>query len=95
MKKLLIFFAVIFLGACSQFAPFEDRHREAGQIQPAGRSSNDYPAICYNPIWHNEQELYPIAEQACARTNRHATRHDTNFFACRLVNPSVAIYKCK
>lgn len=95
MKNLVIILLVGFLGACSQFAPFEDRHREAGEIRPLGLSSDDSPAVCYNPLWHSEQEYSTIAEQACARTKRHAKRSDTKFFACRLVNPSVAIYKCE
>ena len=95
MKKLWIILLVGLLGACSQFAPFEDRQREAGEIQPRGRSSDDFPAICYNPIWHDENQVKELAEQACTRTNRHATLDDTKAFACRLVNPSIAIYKCE
>lgn len=69
--------------------------REAGQIPTVGRSSNDHPAICYNPIWHNEEDVNALADEACARTKRKAVFQEKDHFSCRLVNPSTAIYKCK
>ncbi len=95
MKKLFFLFLAFQISACSQFEPFEDMRREAGQIPTVGQSSNDFPAICYNPIWHNEKQLQELAKIACKRTNRKPIFQRTKAFSCRLINPSVAIYKCK
>ena len=86
----------VFVTACSQFEPFEDRHREAGQIPTIGQSNDNFPAICYNPLWHTEEKILPLAKEACKRTNRKPIRQeDKKAFSCRLLNPSVAIYKCE
>lgn len=95
MRKFFFVLSVFLLGACSQFTPFEDMRREAGQIQTVGQSSNDYPAICYNPLWHNEEDTLSLAQEACARTKRKAIFQEKKHFSCRLVNPSTVIYKCK
>ncbi|MBQ3695686.1 MAG: hypothetical protein II938_01785 [Alphaproteobacteria bacterium] len=95
MKKFALILSVFLLAACSQFAPFEDMRREAGQIPTVGQSSNNRPAICYNPLWHDQEQLQVLADQACARTGRKAIFQDSNAFACRLINPSVAIYTCE
>lgn len=95
MKKIILISFVICLSACSQFEPFEDMRREAGQIQTVGQSSNDQPAICYNPMWHDEEQIQKLAENACARTKRHAVLQQKKAFSCRFVNPSTAFYKCK
>ena len=81
--------------ACSQFEPFEDMRREAGQIPTIGSSSNDHPAICYNPIWHNEESVQALADAACARTKRKAVLQEKNYFSCRFVNPTTAVYECQ
>ena len=95
MKNIFVFISLFCLCACSQFEPFEDMRREAGQIEFVGKSSNDTPAICYNPIWHNEQQVLLLAEQACARTKRKPVFQETKILSCRFVNPSTAIYKCE
>ena len=94
MKKYL-FFVVFALSACSQFESFEDMRREAGQTETVGQSSDDFPAICYNPLWHNDEDLQKQADQACARTNRKAIFQHRTAFSCRLVNPSTSFYKCQ
>ena len=96
MKKLvLIFMLSLVVCSCSQFEPFEDMRREAGQIPTVGRSSNNRPAICYNPLWHDEKQLQELANIACARTKRKAVFQAKESFSCRLFNPSTAIYTCK
>jgi len=95
MKKIFLILMAFFMGACSQFTPFEDMRREAGQIQTVGQSSDDSPAICYNPLWHDEEQVQQLAKTACARTKRKAVFQENKHFSCRLVNPSTAIYKCK
>ncbi len=95
MKKSLILIAVFLLSACSQFEPFEDMRREAGSVNPVGQSSNKQPVICYNPLWHNQEETLPLAQAACARTNKKAVYVEKHYFSCRLFNPATAIYKCE
>ena len=95
MKNSFLFLLFFCLSACSQFEPFEDMRREAGQIPTVGQSSNDYPAICYNPIWHNETQIQKLAEEACAQTNRTAVLQEEKSFSCRLFTPTTVIYKCK
>ena len=84
-----------FVVACSQFEAFEDMRREAGQIQTVGQSSNDTPAICYNPLWHDEEDIQKLANEVCARTNRKAVFQESKAFSCRFVNPSTAFYLCE
>lgn len=95
MKKLILAFLIVFITSCSQFEPFEDMRREAGQIEPVGKSSDAKPVICYNPLWHNDEDVKKLADMACARTNKKAVFKEKKYFSCRLVNPSAAIYKCK
>ena len=95
MKKIIFLFLTGFVVACSQFEPFEDTRREAGSVQPVGQSSNNRPVICYNPLWHSENQLKELADTACARTKRKAVLQKTAPFSCRLVNPTAAIYKCQ
>ncbi len=95
MKQAGVILLAILVVACSQFEPFEDMRREAGQIEMVGQSSNDSPAICYNPIWHDEKQVQQLAQQACERTKRTAVFSEKKHFSCRLVNPSTAVYKCE
>lgn len=95
MKKLIFIFLIVFITSCSQFTPFEDMRREAGQVPPVGRSTNSRPVICYNPLWHDDEDLQKLADEACARTNKKAVFQDKEYFACRLVNPAAAIYSCQ
>ena len=69
--------------------------REAGQIQSVGQSTNDKPAICYNPIWHDENQAQSLANEACARTNRKAVYVDQKAFSCRLFTPTTVFYQCQ
>lgn len=94
MRKL--FFALLFLtlAGCAQFAPFEDMRREAGQKKTVGISTQDMPAICYNPLWSDEKDVQEPAESACQKTKRQARFDSKKHFSCSLMLPSVAFYKC-
>ena len=94
-NSLWIFLFAFILTACSQFVPFEDRRREAGQIPTIGRSSDDQPVICYNPLWHNNQEVLELAQKVCDKTKRKAILKQTDYFSCRFVNPTAAHYICQ
>ena len=95
MKKTFFILMLVCLSSCSQFEPFEDMRREAGQIPTVGQSSNNRPAICYNPIWHSEEDIEKLAKEACARTNRKAVFDSKSYFSCRFVNPVTAFYRCR
>ena len=90
----LVLLCLLVVG-CAEFGAFEDRRREAGQIPTVGKSTNNRPAICYNPLWHSIEDLQPLADEACARTNRHAVYVESDHFMCRLSAPSVAFYQCQ
>ncbi|MBE6446144.1 MAG: hypothetical protein E7021_01900 [Alphaproteobacteria bacterium] len=94
MKK--IFFVLIFLvlSGCAQLRPFEDMRREAGQKETVGISTQDMPAICYNPLWSDEKDVQKLAELACQKTKRQARFDSKKHFSCSLMLPSVAFYKC-
>ena len=94
MKKFILGIA-LFVSACSQFTPFVDAHREAGQVQLVGQSTPDKAAVCYNPIWSDKKKVEELAGEECAKTKRTAVYDDTKWFSCRLVNPSTAFFDCK
>ena len=95
MKKFILCIALFLITGCSQVVPFEDTRREAGQVQPVGRSTNEQPVICYNPIWHSVDDTKELAQAACTRTQRKPIYVKSEAMACRLFNPSIAIYKCE
>ncbi len=88
------------LSACSLFEPFEDRRRNAGELNPerlyTGRSKPDAPAICYNGLWTTDAELQQIADAQCQKYNpdSHAQRQGKTSFSCKLFLPSHAYFKC-
>ena len=94
-NSLWIISLALLLSACSQFEPFNDSRREAGQIQTVGQSSEQAPTICYNPIWHDLSDTESIAQSICDKQNKKAVFKETNHFSCRLINPSTAHYSCE
>ena len=92
--KVLLLLALAVAG-CAEVGSFEDRRREAGQIQTVGKSKDNRPAICYNPLWTDVEDLQALADEACARTNRKAKYVESDHFMCRFTAPSVAYYKCE
>ena len=93
MKKVY-FLIAFFLASCAQFEPFVDARREAGQAAPVGQSTLDRVAICYNPLWSNEQEIEKLAAETCAQTKRKPVFDDKTYFNCAFVSPATAFYKC-
>ena len=90
-----IILVLLTLTTCAEVGSFEDRRREAGKIEMVGKSNDKRPAICYNPIWTNVDELKPLADEACARTKRKATYDKSDHFVCTFTAPSVAYFNCK
>ena len=95
MKFRILILLFLAISGCAEVGPFEDRRREAGQVPTVGKSQNNRPAICYNPLWTSVEDLKPLADEACARTNRKAEYVESEHFKCRLSAPSVAYYKCQ
>lgn len=89
---ILMFLAI---SGCAELGPFEDRRREAGQISPVGKSRDNRPAVCYNPLWTSVSDLDSLANEACTRTNKKAKYVESEHFKCRLSAPSVAYYTCE
>jgi len=95
MNKILPLCLALLLSACSEFGPFVDARREAGQVAPVGQSRPDRIAVCYNPLWHSKKSIEQLAIDACAQQNKQATYTDTSYFNCRFVSPNTAFYTCQ
>lgn len=93
MKKVLLIVG-LFLASCAQFEPFVDARREAGHVETIGQSTPDKVAICYNPIWSDDQEIEKLAVEACAQTKRKPQFDEKKYFTGTLVNPATAFYQC-
>jgi hypothetical protein len=94
--SILIFLCAV-VSACSQIAPFEDRRREPGTTYVwVGASKPNRPAICYNPLFHKQENILAKADELCKKedTASHAELVDVDHFSCRLFIPSKAYYKC-
>ena len=97
LKLSLLLSVLISVSACSQFSAFEDRRREPGTTYIyVGSSKPTSPAICYNPLWDNNEEIQALADEICQKTDAqtHAKFIKKDYFSCRLFVPSKAYYKC-
>ena len=95
MNKFVPLGLLLLLTACSEFGPFVDTRREAGQTEPVGQSRPDRIAVCYNPVWHSDKSIEKLATAACAQQNKQAVYADTSYFNCRFVSPNTAFYTCQ
>ena len=95
MSKYLTGALLLFLTACSEVGPFIDARREAGLPYPVGQSRPDRIAVCYNPLWHSQESVEKLAQNACAEQNKTATYADTSYFNCCLTAPNTAFYGCE
>ena len=94
MHKFLYIFCGMILGfvldACT---PYIDSRRQAGQIETVGQSHTPNIAVCYNPIFSDENELKSLALTECAP--KDVVYQDTRYFNCSLFHPNTAFYRCK
>ena len=88
-------FLIFSLTACSEFQPFIDARREAGEVQPFGQSRPDRIAVCYNPIWDDTSDYEKLAYQACEEQGKKAVYDSMAYFNCRLLLPNTAFYRCQ
>lgn len=99
-KAYFILINLFFVSACSLFEPFIDRRRNAGATDMrflyVGASKPDAPAVCYNGLWTNEEEIQKLADAECLKhqTGTHAVKQDTSHFSCKILLPSHAYFKC-
>lgn len=97
LKLSLSLSLVLSVSACSQFAPFEDRRREPGtEYVYVGASKPGRPAVCYNPLFYDKEEVKAFADGLCRehKAGTHAEEIRRDIFTCRLFVPSKAYYKC-
>ena len=93
-KSIYIVKIVLLLGmtGCSLTDPFVDARREAGQVEPVGSSTDDYPVICYG--FSSQEEVDQLAQNECSKTNRQSVFIRKENFSCSLFMPQKAIYQC-
>lgn len=82
----------LLLAACA--APFVDRRREAGTVEPIGESTPDRVAICYNAATTTPAEIMAIAREACAETGRTPRLVAQTLWQCRLLQPTRVYFEC-
>ena len=90
-KKIHIFLlSMLLLTSCTAYV---DTRREAGAVKNIGQSTKQTVALCYNPMFEDENELQQLAEQACLP--KKAVYKDKKYFNCTLFYPNTAFYECK
>ncbi len=95
MKKSILFLCLtLFCFSCSQVQPFVDSRREAGVPNRIGRSTPDYPVICYNGLWSDLDQAQALADLECEKTGRKAVFKDETVFSCKLLTPKAAHFMC-
>ena len=100
VKMLNIMILICMLCSCSILDPYVDRRRNPGTSDISklytGRSKPNAPAICYNPLLTNEEELQTLANNECIKNNSgsHAQFVTSQSFSCKIFLPSMNFYKC-
>lgn len=97
LKLSLLLFLTLAVNACSQLAPFEDRRREPGtEYIYVGASKPEKPAICYNPLWEDKEDIQKMADKLCQTRNKgeKAELVKKEAFSCKLFVPTKAYFKC-
>jgi len=100
IKILSAFILISQLCACGSLDPYIDRRRNPGTSNLSklytGQSKKDAPAICYNSLLSQENELQELANAECIKndTGTHAEFIKKENFSCKVLLPSTAFYKC-
>lgn len=77
-----------------------DRRRNAGEKDMAklyvGESTPEEPAICYNILTTDYEEVKKMADEECIKhkTGTHAVPIKQTQFTCRLFLPTHIYFKC-
>ncbi len=85
--------SLLFVSSCTQFEPFVDARREAGQIETIGSSSKDRPVVC-SGFWVDSQERLVLAEKECQKIGKTAKSQSLQSFECRLFTPVKETFSC-
>lgn len=104
LSRFKVFFTiaiVLSISACSLFAPFVDRRRNAGERDMSklyvGESTKTNPAICYNILNTSFEEVQEMADKECIKhkTGKKAKFVDERYFECRLFLPNRMYFQCE
>ena len=90
---LVVFLMSGLFSACSS-DPFIDGRREAGATRDIGPSTVNRVAICYNSRSTTAEAVLRLAESECAITERVPRYDGEDIFACSVVNPTRAYFRC-
>lgn len=99
-KILNIIFLTSLISACGILDPYVDRRRNPGTSNVeelySGESKIDAPAICYNPLLSEDNELQRLADSECIKhhTGTRAEFTKKTSFTCKVLLPNIAYYKC-
>ena len=91
-KFLHIFLVLLCCVALSSCRAYVDVRREAGLVASVGQSKESKVAICYNPLFNEEQELEVLAKQSCK--TQKVSFQNKKYFNCTLFYPNTAFYEC-
>lgn len=99
-KILNIVLLTAVISSCTILDPYVDRRRNPGTSDKTklyvGTSKEDAPAICYNQLLTNNEELQKMADNECLKnhTGTHAEFIRKDGFSCKVLLPATAYYKC-
>ncbi len=93
LKILSVMVGVVFVSACSQFEPFVDARREAGQIETIGASRPNQPVVC-SFYGVDPQTRLVLAEKECQKLGKVAKSQSVDLFNCRLLTPVKETFSC-
>ncbi len=93
-KHILCGMVLLLLVGCGSFDPVIDARREAGMKDPVGWSRPDAPAVCYGLVGGRER-ADKMADIECEKIGKKAVFQTEQSFACTLITPVRAVYKCE
>ncbi len=97
----MLLLSAILSSCASQFGPFVDRRREAGGLENGalyvGNSTPEEPAICYNKLYTDWEDVQKLADAECVKNNTgtHAVPTKETVFSCRLLVPNHYYFRCE
>ena len=93
MRLFVLLGSFLILGACSQFEPFVDARREAGQVASVGSSKPERPVVC-SAYWDGEEERLDLAQRECEKIGKKAQSQTIQFFECKFFTPVKESFVC-
>ena len=93
MRFFFLFGCFFFLMACSQFEPFIDARREAGQLEKVGSSKPGQPVVC-SGLWTEAKERFLLAQSECEKIGKVAKSTSVQSFECKLFAPIKETFVC-